>query len=56
MSDHPKAYNPRDHLIKIKTKQGLKDYYPACWRLYELNMRYPNSNFRSDILHLDVER
>ncbi|MBV9708305.1 MAG: hypothetical protein JO125_12950 [Chloroflexi bacterium] len=56
MSDQPKAYNPRDHLIKIKTKQGLKDYYPASWRLYELNMRYPNANFRSELLHFDLER
>ncbi|MBV9691491.1 MAG: hypothetical protein JO202_17460, partial [Ktedonobacteraceae bacterium] len=56
MSEQPKAYSPRDHLVKIKTKQGLKDYYPAAWRLYELNMRYPNSNFRSELVHLDVER
>ncbi|MBV9689683.1 MAG: hypothetical protein JO202_08215 [Ktedonobacteraceae bacterium] len=56
MSDQPtKAYNPRDHLVKLKTRNGEVDYYPACWRLYELNMRYPNANFRSDILHLDPE-
>ncbi len=51
-----KSYNPRDHLVQIRTKEGLKDYYPAAWRLYELNMRYPNANFRSEILHMDVER
>jgi hypothetical protein len=50
-----KAYNPRDHLIKIKTKQGLKDYYPAAYRLYELNLRYENHSFMSEIIHLDLE-
>jgi hypothetical protein len=56
MSDQQKGYTSRDHLVKIQTKQGLKDYLPAAWRLYELNLRYPNANFRSEILHFDVER
>ena len=51
-----KPYNPRDHLIKIKTKQGLKDYYPAAYRLYELNLRYENHSFMSEIVHMDLER
>ena len=55
MSDQPKAYNPRDHLVKLKTRTGDVDYYPAAWRLYELNLRYPNSNFRSELVHLDLE-
>ncbi|MBV9688317.1 MAG: hypothetical protein JO202_01265 [Ktedonobacteraceae bacterium] len=56
MSDQPtKAYNPRDHLVKLKTRTGEVDYYPAAWRLYELNMRYPNANFRSELVHLDPE-
>lgn len=62
MSEHngitanAKAYHPRDHLVKIKTKEGLKDYYPAAWRLYELTLRHPSANFMSQIVHLDVER
>jgi hypothetical protein len=52
-----KAYNPLDHLIQIKSKDGsLKDYYPAGWRLYELNLRYEEANFSSEILLMDVER
>ena len=50
-----RAYQPRDHLVKIRTKEGLKDYYPAAYRLYELTLRYPNANFTSEIVHLDVE-
>ena len=50
-------YNAHDHLIKIRGKDGQqKDYLPAAWRLYELNLRYPNANFSSELLLLDVER
>lgn len=52
-----KLYNPHDHLVKIRSKDGAqKDYYPAAWRLYELTLRYPNANFSSEIILLDVER
>ena len=52
-----KSYNPREHLVKIRSKDGaMKDYYPAAWRLYELTLRYPNANFSSEIMLLDVER
>ncbi len=50
------GYNAHDHLVKISTKQGLKDYLPAAWRLYELNLKYGNANFSSEIIHLDPER
>ncbi len=51
-----KTYHPHDHLIKIRTKDGHKDYYPAAWRLYELQLRYEEANFSSDLLLMDVER
>jgi hypothetical protein len=52
-----KSYNPREHLVKIRSKDGaMKDYYPAAWRLYELTLRYPNANFSSEIMLLDIER
>ena len=51
------TYNPKKHLIKIRAKDGtLKDYLPAAWRLYELNLRYPDANFTSEIVFLDCER
>ncbi len=49
-------YHAHDHLIKIKTKDGPKDYYPAAWRLYELHLRYEEANFSSDLVLMDVER
>src|SRR6266496_3613113 len=50
------AYNPHDRLVQIKAKDGtLKDYYPASWRLYELNLRYPDANFSTEVLFFDME-
>ena len=51
------SYNPHDHLVTIRAKDGSqKPYLPAAWRLYELTLRYPNANFSSEIMLLDVER
>jgi hypothetical protein len=51
------TYNPRKHLIKIKSKDGsLKDYLPAIWRFYELDLRFPDHTFDIEIIHLDPER
>jgi hypothetical protein len=51
------AYNPREHLVQIKGRDGsLKDYLPAAWRFYELNLRYPNANFSTDLIYYDLEK
>ncbi len=40
-----------------RAKDGSqKPYLPAAWRLYELTLRYPNANFSSEIMLLDVDR
>lgn len=51
-------YNPRDHLIKIKSKKTgeIKDYLPAAYRFYELSLRHPDANFSTELLFFDVER
>ncbi len=57
MTQNGNAFNPQDHLVKIKSKDGSqKDYYPAAWRLYELSLKYPNANFSSEVLYFDVEK
>ena len=44
------AYNPAEHLTDIKAKVGtMKKYLPVAWRFYELNLRYPNANFCTDL-------
>ncbi|MFL5591040.1 MAG: hypothetical protein ACJ8DI_25780 [Ktedonobacteraceae bacterium] len=51
------AYNPTEHLVQIRAKDGtMKDYLPANWRLYELRLRHPHITLESEIIHMDVER
>jgi hypothetical protein len=55
-------YNAHEHILQwtaFNKKTGLTDvvkYYPANWRLYELNLKYPLAKFDIDIIHMDVER
>lgn len=50
-------YKPQEHLIDIRDRSGnVKKYLPAAWRLYELQLRYPNANFSSDIVYMDHEK
>ena len=55
-------YHAQDHLARWNAydKQAGKNrevvYYPAAWRLYELNLRYPIANFDCDIVHMDAEK
>lgn len=55
-------YHPQDHLAKwlaFDKASGRKVevvYYPAAWRLYELNLRYPLANFDCEIVHMNEEK
>jgi len=55
-------YNPHEHILqwtafnKKTNLSELVNYYPANWRLYELNLKYPTAKFDIDIIHMDVER
>jgi hypothetical protein len=55
-------YNPHAHILqwtafnKQKNRSEVVNYYPASWRLYELNLKYPTAKFDIDIIHMDVER
>jgi hypothetical protein len=50
-------YNPADHLVDIKGRDGtMKPYLPASYRFYELNLRYSNANFSTDLIYYDMEK
>lgn len=55
-------YNPAEHLIvwqafnKQKNISETVRFLPANWRLYELQLRYPEAHYDIDIIHMDVER
>ncbi|HEY0755013.1 MAG TPA: hypothetical protein VGD98_13730 [Ktedonobacteraceae bacterium] len=49
-------FNPNDHLIQIKGRNGFSDYLPVQWRLVWLRSVYPNASVETEMLHLDLER
>lgn len=55
-------YNPHDHILqwmafnKQKNTSELVNFYPASWRLYELNLKYPTAKFDIDLILVDQER
>ena len=50
------AFNPREHLIQIKSGQRTGDYLPVQWRLVWFRERFPNGSIETELLHLDVDR
>lgn len=55
-------FNPHDHILqwsafnKQKGRSEVVKYYPASWRLYELNLKYPTAKFDIDLVLIDQER
>ncbi len=49
-------FNPNDHLIQIKGRNGFSDYLPVQWRLVWLRSIYPNASVETEMLHLDLDR
>jgi hypothetical protein len=49
-------FNPNDHLIQIKGRNGFSDYLPVQWRLVWFRSIYPNGSVETEMLHLDLER
>src|SRR5438270_6934307 len=50
------SFNPNEHLIQIKTKQGLKDYLPVAWRLVWFRQACPQGTIHTEMVLLDVDR
>lgn len=55
-------YNPHDHILqwmafnRQKNQSELVNFYPASWRLYELNLKWPTAKFDIDFIHMDYEK
>jgi hypothetical protein len=55
MSDKPKEFDPNDHIMQIKNKQGPQDYLPVQWRLVWFREKCPNGTIKTKMLHLDLD-
>jgi hypothetical protein len=51
-----RRFNPNEHLVQLKSKEGAKDYLPVAWRLVWFRNMYPHGTIETEILHLDLDR
>jgi hypothetical protein len=55
-NEQVKVFNPREHLIQLKSREGSKDYLPVQWRLVWFREMCPNGTIETEIVHLDLEK
>lgn len=51
-----RPFNPNEHLMQIKSRNGSADYLPVQWRLVWFRSLCPNGTIETEIVHLDLER
>ncbi len=49
-------FNPKAHLITIKTKQGDQPYLPVAWRLVWFRSACPDGTITTEMVHFDPNR
>lgn len=49
-------FNPNEHLMQIKSRNGSADYLPVQWRLVWFRSLCPNGTIETEIVYLDLER
>lgn len=51
-----RAFNPNDHVMQIKNRNGSADYLPVQWRLVWFREQCPEGTIETEMLHLDLDR
>jgi hypothetical protein len=51
-----RTFNPNEHLIQLKSKDGLKDYLPVQWRLVWFRMECPQGTIDTEELEFETEK
>lgn len=49
-------FNPNEHLMQIKSRNGSSDYLPVQWRLVWFRSICPNGTIETEVIHLDPDR
>jgi hypothetical protein len=50
------TFNPNEHLMQIKNKNGSADYLQVCWRLVWFRQECPQGTIESEMVLLDLDR
>lgn len=53
MTEH--KFNPNEHLMAIKSRNGNNDYLPVQWRLVWFRECCPDGEITTEIVHLDLD-
>jgi hypothetical protein len=51
-----RSFNPNEHLIQLKSKNGAADYLPVQWRLVWFRTLCPEGTVETEMVHLDLNR
>lgn len=49
-------FNPKEHLITIKNRQGAAEYLPVQWRLVWFRQEHPQGSIETELVHLDLDK
>lgn len=49
-------FNPNDHMLKLKSKEGVKDYLPVQWRLVWFRQECPQGTIDTEEIEVDLDR
>jgi hypothetical protein len=50
------VFNPSEHLMQLKSKEGPKDYLPVAWRLVWFREQFPQGTIDVDEVVVDLDR
>jgi hypothetical protein len=51
-----RSFNPNEHVMQLKSKDGLKDYLPVQWRLVWFRDQCPQGTIETEELEYDLDR
>jgi hypothetical protein len=55
-NQNQRSFNPREHLLQLKSREGSKDYLPVQWRLVWFREQCPQGTIETEIVHLDLDK
>jgi len=55
-SEQAKPFNPNEHMMQLKSKDGLKDYLPVQWRICWFREACPQGTIETEMVHLDMDK
>lgn len=52
----PPSFNPNEHILQLKSREGTKDYLPVQWRLVWFREKCPQGTIDTEELEFDLDR